>query len=193
VHRAADRLIPRRTDRRRHPYRDGHDRRRAGDSVKEQRRGRRIALSTEERDEFLAQARTCRVATVSPAGPHVSPLWFLWHDGSIWLYSITSSKRFTDLQQDPRIAIVVDDGHDYLELRGVEITGTARVVGEVPRTGSEAVPELEPVEKAYAAKYQGRETLSYDGRHAWVTVDVEKIVSWDFRKLSEVGTDARRG
>ena len=159
--------------------------------MKDQRRGRRIALSPEERDGFLTQARTCRVATISSSGPHVSPLWFLWHDESIWLYSITSSRRFTDLQRDPRVAIVVDDGHGYEELRGVEITGTARIVGEVPRTGDLAVAELDPVEKAYAAKYQGRETLAYDGRHAWLAVDVEKIVSWDFRKLSEVASGAR--
>jgi Pyridoxamine 5'-phosphate oxidase len=160
--------------------------------VKEQRRGRRIALSPEERDQFLRDARTCRVATISPSGPHVSPLWFLWHDESIWLYSIISSQRFKDLQLDPRIAVVVDDGYAYEELRGVEISGRARVVGEVPRTGGLAVPELEGVENAYAAKYQGRATLAYDERHAWVTVDIDKIVSWDFRKLSEV-TGARQG
>ncbi|TFV69748.1 pyridoxamine 5'-phosphate oxidase family protein [Blastococcus sp. CT_GayMR20] len=160
--------------------------------MKEQRRGRRIALSTEERDDFLAGARTCRVATVSPSGPHVSPLWFVWHGESIWLYSITTSQRFKDLQNDPRIAIVVDDGHDYLELRGVEISGRARVVGEVPRTGELAVPELEAVEKAFATKYQGRSTIGHDGRHAWLTVDVDKIVSWDFRKIAEV-SGARQG
>jgi nitroimidazol reductase NimA-like FMN-containing flavoprotein (pyridoxamine 5'-phosphate oxidase superfamily) len=160
--------------------------------VKEQRRGRRIALSTEEREEFLTGARTCRVATVSPSGPHVSPLWFLWHGESIWLYSITTSQRFKDLQEDPRIAIVVDDGHDYLELRGVEISGRARVVGEVPRTGALAVAELDAVEKAFARKYNGTDTLRYDGRHAWLTVDVDKIVSWDFRKIAEV-RGARQG
>ena len=160
--------------------------------MKEQRRGRRIALSPEERDEFLTQARTCRVATISPSGPHVSPLWFVWDGASIWLHSITSSQRFTDLQQDPRTAIVIDDGHGYEELRGVELSGRARVVGEVPRTGELAVPELEPVESAFAAKYQGRETLTYDGRHAWLTVDVDKIVSWDFRKSAEV-RNARQG
>jgi hypothetical protein len=160
--------------------------------MKEQRRGRRIALSPEERDQFLEQARTCRVATISPSGPHVSPLWFIWDGASIWLHSITSSRRFADLQQDPRIAIVVDDGHGYEELRGVEISGRARVVGEVPRTGERGVPELDPVERAFAAKYQGRETLTYDGRHAWLTVDVDKIVSWDFRKSVEV-RNARQG
>ena len=73
------------------------------------------------------------VATISPSGPHVSPLWFLWHDDSIWLYSITSSQRFRDLERDPRVAVVVDDGHEYGELRGVELSGRARVVGEVER------------------------------------------------------------
>ncbi len=160
--------------------------------MKAQRRGRRIALTEEERDAFLSSARTCRVATVNARGPHVSPLWFLWHGGSIWLYSITSSQRFTDLQRDPRIAIVVDDGVEYNELRGVEITGRARIVGEVPRVGEMHVPELVPVEAAYARKYQKRETLRYDGRHAWITVDISKIVSWNFRKLGEVTNRARQ-
>jgi len=160
--------------------------------VKEQRRGRRIALSPEERNQFLTGARTCRVATVSASGPHVSPLWFVWHDESIWLYSITTSRRFKDLHEDPRIAIVVDDGHDYLELRGVEISGRARVVGEVPRTGEQAVPELVPVENAFAAKYQGTENMGHDGRHAWLTIDIGKIVSWDFRKIAEVSGARQR-
>src|SRR5690349_17963900 len=92
----------------------------APSAVQQQRRGRRIALGPEERAAFLGAARICRVATCGPAGPHVVPLWFLWHDESIWLYSLSSSRRFRDLQRDPRVAIVVDDGHDYEELRGVE-------------------------------------------------------------------------
>jgi hypothetical protein len=62
----------------------------------------------------------------------------------------------------------------------------------VPRVGEQEVPELVPVEAAYARKYQKRDTLRYDGRHAWVTVDIEKIVSWDFRKLGEAANRARQ-
>jgi hypothetical protein len=161
--------------------------------VKEQRRGKSIALSGEERTAFLSQARTCRVATTSPNGPHVSPLWFLWHGECLWLYSITTSQRFADLRRDPRIAVVVDDGDRFEELRGVEITGRAEVVGEVPRTGELDLPELVPVETAYAAKYQERQTLRYDGRHAWLKVVPEKISSWDFRKMSQEAARARQG
>jgi nitroimidazol reductase NimA-like FMN-containing flavoprotein (pyridoxamine 5'-phosphate oxidase superfamily) len=152
-------------------------------AASKQRRGRRIALTEPEIDAFLSSARTCRVATVSHSGPHVSPLWFLWHGGALWLYSIVSSQRFTDLRADPRVAVVIDDGHDFTELRGVELTGEAEVVGEVPRTGDDDVPELVDVEAAYARKYQDREQLSYDERHAWVRITPAKLVSWDFRKM----------
>ena len=36
--------------------------------MREQRRGRKIAMTAEERDGFLASERTCRVATVGGDG-----------------------------------------------------------------------------------------------------------------------------
>jgi nitroimidazol reductase NimA-like FMN-containing flavoprotein (pyridoxamine 5'-phosphate oxidase superfamily) len=149
---------------------------------KQQRRARRIAMSDAERDEFLGAERTCRVATVGTGGPHVAPLWFVWHDAALWLTSLNRSQRWTDLERDPRIAVVVDAGHDYAELRGVELRGRVEVVGEVPRTG-EPEPRLDPVERAFAEKYTGGTEFGYDGRHAWLVLHPEKIVSWDFRKI----------
>jgi len=139
-------------------------------------------MSDAERDEFLGAERTCRVATVGTEGPHVAPLWFVWHERALWLTSLNRSQRWTDLERDPRIAVVVDAGHDYLELRGVELRGRVEVVGEVPRTG-EPEPRLEPIERAFAEKYTGGSEFGYDGRHAWLVLRPEKIVSWDFRKL----------
>src|SRR3954471_5552067 len=104
-------------------------------------------MTADELDAFLGTERTCRVATIGADGPHATPLWFGWYGGGVWLESITRSPRWGDLQNEPRIGIVVDAGHDYLELRGVEITGTAQVVGEVPRAG-EPNDELGPIESA---------------------------------------------
>ncbi len=150
--------------------------------MKEQRRARAIAMSPDEVDAFLAEQRTCRVATVGASGPHATPLWFVWHGGAIWLTSLSRSQRWADLQADPRIAVVVDAGEDYAELRGVELRGKVEVVGEVPRTG-QPVPELEGPEQAFADRYSGG-TMVHDGRHAWLRVVPEKITSWDFRKLA---------
>lgn len=139
-----------------------------------------------ERDAFLAAERTCRVATSGPDGPHATPLWFVWHDRKLWLYSIVRSRRWADLQRDPRIGVVVDAGVDYLELRGVEVSGRAEIVGEVPRTG-EAHDELAEVEAEFVRRYAGGATeMFHDGRHAWLRVTPDKITSWDFRKLAEL-------
>lgn len=149
----------------------------------EQKRSRRIAMSDAELDEFLAQERTCRVATTGPGGPHATPLWFLWADGALWLHSLSRSQRWADLARDPRVAVVVDAGHDYLELRGVELCGSVEVVGEVPRTGAD-VPELVAVERGFAGKYFGVDELPYDGKHGWLKLVPTTTRSWDFRKLA---------
>ncbi|WP_420032513.1 pyridoxamine 5'-phosphate oxidase family protein [Streptomyces sp. cg28] len=151
-----------------------------------QRRGRRIMMSPDERDAFLAEQRTCRVATVSADGtPHVSPLWFLWDGASLWLYSLARSRRWADLRADGRVAVVVDAGDDYGELRGVELSGRIEFVGESPRTG-EPCPELDAPEEQFAEKNFGLPTMVYDGRHAWARLTPDKITSWDFRKLAEL-------
>ncbi|MFJ3234101.1 pyridoxamine 5'-phosphate oxidase family protein [Streptomyces sp. NPDC086787] len=148
-----------------------------------QRRGRKIMMTPGELDEFLTTQRTCRVATVSADGaPHVSALWFAWDGTSIWLYSVVRSKRWADLSRDRRVAIVVDSGEEYDQLRGVELSGTAQFVGEVPRTG-ELCAELDTAETLFARKNFGLDEMPHDGRHAWARLTPEKIVSWDFRKL----------
>ncbi|HEY9369160.1 pyridoxamine 5'-phosphate oxidase family protein [Streptomyces sp.] len=149
-----------------------------------QRRGRRIMMTPAERDAFLAEQRTCRVATVSADGrPHVSALWFAWDGASLWLYSITRSRRWAELRRDPHIAVVVDAGEEYGELCGVELSGTAVFVGEAPRTG-EPCPELDVPERLFARKNFGLDEMPHDGRHAWLRLTPDAIASWDFRKLA---------
>jgi hypothetical protein len=151
--------------------------------VKEQRRSRRIAMAPEERDEFLRSERTCRLASVKGSGaPHLSALWFVWDGDALWVTSIVKSQRWTDIEKDPRVSVLVDTGHGFGELRGVEISGTAESLGEVPRTG-EPNDDLVVPEQLFADKYSGG-TFHHDGRHAWLRIVPEKIVSWDFRKMS---------
>jgi hypothetical protein len=140
-------------------------------------------MTPEERDAFLADERTCRVATTGAQGPHLTALWFVWDGEALWLTSIVKSQRWSDLEQDPRVSVLVDAGTGFGELRGVEIRGRARPVGEVPRTG-EPHDDLVDPERRFGVKYAGG-TFTHDGRHAWLRVVPEKIVSWDFSKMSQ--------
>jgi hypothetical protein len=150
--------------------------------LKPQKRGRRISMTPDERDAFLAEARTCRIGTTNAEGePHVSALWFVWDGNALWLNSVVKSQRWANLMRKPRVSALVDDGHDFMELHGVEIIGGVEVVGEVPRTG-EPHTELVAPERAFGLKYADGD-FSHDGGHAWLRLVPEKIVSWDFRKL----------
>ena len=152
-------------------------------SLKPQRRARKIAMASEEVDAFLAEQRTCRAATNGTHGPHATPLWYLWDGTDLWFSTLSRSQRWADLQADPRIAVVVDAGHDYAELRGVELRGRVEVVGEVPRAG-EPNEELDRVERLMGERYFNG-SYGHDGKHAWMRLRPEKITSWDFRKIAQ--------
>ena len=148
-----------------------------------QRRARRIAMSAEERDAFLREQRTCRVASLGAGGaPHVTPLWYVWDGEYLWLSSTTRSQRHANLLRDPRVAVVVDSGDGYFELHGVELSGRVEPVGEQPRTG-EPNAELEAVERLFAERYLDGSPYVHDKKHAWLRVTPEREYSWDFRKL----------
>lgn len=153
------------------------------ENLRPQRRGRKIAMNEAELNEFLAGERTCRVATIGTDGPHATPLWFTWDGAAMWLYSIVKSQRWTDLMNDPRIGIAVDGGVEFMELHGVEITGSVEAVGTVPQNGEDD-EALGQVVTQFARKYMGGTDMFHDGRHGWLKVTPKKIVSWDFRKLA---------
>jgi len=152
--------------------------------MKEQRRARKIAMSSDELDRFLAAEWMCRLGSVDADGnPHVSPLWFVWDGGAMWFTSLVRSQRWTNLMRDPRVSVVVDAGAGYGELRGAELIGRVEPVGEVPRTGSPDAM-LDGPERLFGAKYNDG-VFGHDGRHAWLRLVPDKIVSWDFRKIPE--------
>ena len=140
-------------------------------------------MTKAELDEFLLAERTCRVATASPQGPHLTPLWYVWDGTALWLTSVVTSQRWTDLMRDPRVAVLVDAGEGYDELRGAELRGSVEVVGEVPRAGAPD-ERLAEAELLFARKYTGGDVMHHDGRHAWLRLVPGKITSWDFRTLA---------
>jgi PPOX class probable F420-dependent enzyme len=156
------------------------------DQPVQQKRGRKIAMSSEELDAYLAEQRTARVACVGADGaPHVTPLWFVWDGASIWLTSIVASQRWANVMRDNRVSLCVDSGNGFMELCGVEIDGVAQPVGEIPRTGEPNEQLVEP-ERLFGDKYGGG-AMGHDNRHAWLRITPTKIASWDFKKIKLPG------
>lgn len=55
--------------------------------------------------------------------------------------------------------------------------------GDVPRTGQHE-PDIETPERLFFRKYFDQDEPVHDGRHAWLRLVPEQVVSWDFRKLA---------
>jgi hypothetical protein len=131
---------------------------------------------------FLGEERTCRLGSVDAAGhPHVSPLWFVWDGTALWLNSVVKSQRWVNLMRRPEVSVVVDSGVDFGDLRGVEFIGKVEAVGDVPQTDP-ADERTAAASELFGRKYAGGRFVP-DGRHAWLRLAPDKIVSWDFRKM----------
>lgn len=139
-----------------------------------------LSLTPEELDDYLTSQRTVRLATADQeATPHVVPLWFVWHDGAMFMNSTLGNVTVRNLERNPVATAAVDDGDSYDELRGVLLTGP------VERTDDD--PRLREVGRRWSVKYLGGNPLPYPrwkGR-VWLRMRPERTVSWDFRKIPE--------
>ena len=152
-----------------------------------------ISFTPEETAVFLDEERTLVVTTLGPGGrPHTVPMWYFVDDGRVTFRSFTKSQKIVNLRRDPRITVLVERGLAYAELQGVMIQGTARLVdgADDPNAVLESYRRL-------AARYPmvGPDPVDLDpqaleaafGRFApkntVVTVEAERVVSWDHRKL----------
>src|SRR5215204_2232113 len=87
-----------------------------------------IQLSPEEQRELIDSERIVVVSTIGRRGwPHSMPLWYVPRDGEIWVYTYAKSQKVRNLERDPRATLVVETGHEYSELRGIEIEAEAEI------------------------------------------------------------------
>lgn len=88
-------------------------------------------LSPAERAEFLQQPGIlCRIATIQPGGaPHVTPIWFICEDDSIYVTPRAESAWLSHIRADPRVALTIDD--QLTPYRKVTIEGVAELVNDL--------------------------------------------------------------
>ena len=82
-----------------------------------------IRMSEEEQVQFIDEQKSLQVATINRDGtPHLSTLWFDVFEGDIVFETFTKSQKIKNLERDPRISCLLEDGLEYEKLRGVQIT-----------------------------------------------------------------------
>lgn len=133
-------------------------------------------MTSAELDDFLRSERTARVATVSADGsPHVVPLWYAWLDGAMYFTSLRRSRRNSDVESGSKVAVCVDGGEEYAELKGAVLYGVLEP--------AEQDPQLETVRTALGDKYFKGFPVPDTKSHRWLRLRPDRVASWDFRKI----------
>lgn len=84
-------------------------------------------MTQEQVDEFLLASRHAILATNRKDGaPQISPVWYLYDDGKIYVTVFADSAKCHNLKRDSRVSICVDGGHP--DGRAVTIYGTAELM-----------------------------------------------------------------
>lgn len=61
-------------------------------------------------DEFLSRPLFAYLGTCCDAGPRVSPVWFVWEDGAVWIIGSQETDTFpARIERDPRCSLAFVD------------------------------------------------------------------------------------
>lgn len=144
-----------------------------------------IRLSAEEQRELIASERIVVVSTIGPRGwPHSMPLWYVPRNGELWIYTYAKSQKVRNLERDPRATLLVETGHEYGELRGVEIEAEAEihrehgVVFELAKELTARYADGAQVDEAAAGALRAQAK-----KRVAIRFQARRVATWDHLKL----------
>jgi PPOX class probable F420-dependent enzyme len=143
-----------------------------------------IRMTPEEIDAFLGGRRTMNIATFGPGGTiHLVAMWYGFHNGNPAFETYAKSQKVRNLERNPAVTALVEDGETYDELRGVELVGRA-VIHTDPDT---VIAVARSVVSRYwqPASDEELDVMAAGLANKRVAVEIvpERIVSWDHHKL----------
>ena len=130
-------------------------------------------------ETFLAAPRHAVVATNTVDGPpQISPVWYLYEDGKLYISAGIRTAKHRNLRRDPRISVCIDGGHpDY---RTVTFYGTATLIPP-------GDPRQETMRRRIIRRYYDTEADAQryyesvrDQPSVLIVVVPEKVISQDF-------------
>jgi PPOX class probable F420-dependent enzyme len=145
-----------------------------------------IKLTPEEQAQLLDEERVVIATTIGPRGwPHSMPLWFVVRDGDIWAWTFGKSQKIKNLERDDRCTLLIEAGHEYGELRGIQIEARAELI----RDPDEVFEFAKELTVRYA---EGIDSIEGDAAEALKAQTPKRVAmhfhpvrtaSWDHRKL----------
>ena len=139
-----------------------------------------VDMSREAIEAFLAAPRFAIVGTNRRDGPpQLTPVWYLYREGNVYLEMFVASAKYRNLRRDPRIGLCI--AGDPPDARAVMLYGTAELFVE----GSAWVDDLRwrLVRRYYDSDEAARAYMDESaggGEKALAVVTPERVLAQDF-------------
>ena len=142
-----------------------------------------IKMTPDELDALLRERMSMTMSTISPDGSiHSVAMWYGFVDGTIGFETKAKSQKVQNLRRDKRLTVLVEDGHTYDELRGVELSGWGEVIEDPAQLFELGVSVFERYQGPYSEEMKPFVEAMLNKR-VLVKLHTEKVVSWDHHKL----------
>jgi PPOX class probable F420-dependent enzyme len=142
-----------------------------------------IKMTPDEVDAFLHERRVTSMCTVNHDGTiHAVAMWYGFLDGSVAVETKAKSQKVRNVRRNPTMTCLFEDGDYYEELRGVELVGRAEVVEDADRLWELGVSVFERYHGEYTEELRPFVEAMLRKRVV-IKLDVDRVVSWDHRKL----------
>ena len=144
-------------------------------------RRRQIQLSSEEQAMFFREQRKAALATLDRHGfPHVVAMNYFAEDGAFYMTSYGKAQKVVNIRRNPKVALMIESGNAYAELRGVMVRGHCEII-----EGAEAVRAAFAGMAEARGAAPSRTAASADSAPKRVVLKIipDKITSWDHSKL----------
>lgn len=149
----------------------------------------KVRLSEAEVQGLLGENIKVQVAANGHDGhPHLTTLFYVVRDGRIAFWTYGRSQKIVNLERDPRVTALVEDGTDYFELRGVSIEGRAEIVRDretILEIGKAVSVRMFGVDSFEALGDVGAQTVEKQAdKRVGVIIHPDRVASWDHRKMA---------
>ena len=142
-----------------------------------------IQLTDAEFHDYLETSKTVIMGTINHDGwPHIVPMWYSIIDGKIQMHTYRTSQKVKNIERDARGSVLIEDGTQYNELRGVFMRGSFEIIDDQDlcyRIGIHAAKKYMGAEEEQAAPFVRQQVR----KRIALIFHPEKISSWDHRKL----------
>ncbi len=145
----------------------------------------KIVMSTDEVDAFLAERRAMTMSTINGDGSiHSIAMWYGFLEGAVAIESKAKAQKVVNLRRNPNLTMLVEDGDTYNELRGVTLIGKGEIVEDPDRIWELGVSVFERYNAPYTEEMAPFVEVMLRKRVV-VKLLVDRVISWDHRKLAQ--------